>query len=418
MEEEVRLEILHQNSDRKRRGLPELEVIVKGELLRRFFDLQDELWPTKLSFEKEILELYLSDGHGYLDKPKLTTFLEGVLFQGGLKQVEITRKMASAAIFTSYALSPYSALENHVALVEGWTILLSCMISLAEKTRLPPRTWKDQAEIVLHAIDNYLEDLYVELMQAKHFVTGDPLVDAPFYRARFTWLLSLLCIFMIRKKRINPKWDPEDWMVRFVVDNQRQLELWGEGAVPQLLAVIWWFDIMQYEHLADRLLFAITKGIVGSNNKGNGLLDPYHPLAKVVMIKQGLGEQDTQSIYKNRSYVLEGLIELLVRRGWRGALAEIWRPLTSIHNARFDPERTYQYCLWHCEEGLMQTSFPQSPQSWAHLVQQSSTHNINNIPKYLQKNPDILLLFLIVYPHRLQTDVMKYLDSIYHQVRS
>jgi hypothetical protein len=175
---------------------------------------------------------------------------------------------------------------------------------------------------------------------------------------------------------------------------------------------------MQYEHLADRLLFAITKGIVDINNKGNGLIGPYHPLAKVVMIQQGIDEQETHSIYKNRSYVLEGLIELLVRRGWRGALAEIWRPITSIHYARFDPERTYQYCLWHCEEGIMQTSFPQSPQSWANLVQQSSTHNINNIPKYLQKNPDILLLFLIVYPHRLQTDVMKYLDSIYHPVRS
>lgn len=414
LDEEVRVEIVNRNSDWKRRGHPELEVIVKGDLLARFIKLQDDLWPLHLSFEKELLEFYMADGHGYLDKPKFAAFIESLLIRDDLSRAEISRRLASSAIFGAYALSPFADLDNHVALIEGWVIYLASIIALAEKKDIPTQNWEDQANLALQAIENNLADLSDELEETKYFVAGNSLVDAPFYRGRLTWLISLMCVHSIWKKRVQPDWQPEVWVNGFVLNNLSRLELWGEAATPQFLAVIWWLDTMQLEHLADRILFEMVKGIVGVHRKGAGLSDPYHHLGEVVMMRQGIIETVRPENFKGRSYVLESLIELLVRRGWRGALAEIWKPITAIHYALFEPDSSSQYCLWHCEDGKMYITIPKSPQSWHELQEKASTCNLTKIPEFLQNNPEILMLFLIVYPHRIQTDVVKYLDGIYY----
>jgi len=53
------------------------------------------------------------------------------------------------------------------------------------------------------------------------------------------------------------------------------------------------------------------------------------------------------------------------------------------------------------------------PQSWRELQEDSNKIDLSYIPKVLSENPQILLLFLIVYPHRITEDVIKYLDKAF-----
>jgi len=412
LDEEVRVEITNRNADRKRRQYPELSTILKGELLARFSNIHTDLWPMQLTSEKELLELYLADGTGYLDKPKFAGFLETLLLNGDTtKKIEGQRNLASAALFASYALSPFTIAENNIAIVEGWVIFLACLIAFVEKNHLDEKNWRDTVHIAEGAIEMALFDLTEELQKRTDFITGNSLVDAPFIRGRITCLLGFVSAYILLMVQQKPDTKIDEWFSNFLITNQRLLLLWGEYATPQFMAIYWALKPLGYSILADRLIFSMLKGIIEQNINKNGIPDPYHPLSEVVLTSLGLSDTQHEETYKGRSYSLDSLIQLLARRGYRGALAENWRQITLLHFAEFEPETAWQYCLWHCEDGVFHETMPKAPQSWKELVDKASSINLEKIPTYFLDNPAILLLFLLVYPHRLQPDVVKYIDK-------
>lgn len=411
LEEEVRVEITNQNSDRKSRSLPELQTIVKGELINRFIKIHTNLWPLQLESEKELLELYLSDGTGYLNKAKFAGFIEDLLMKNiGRKEIIGQRILASASIFASYALLPFALVGNHVALIEGWTIYLSCLIAYVEKNRLNKKHWLNSAKIAEDEIEFILSELCKELKSIKHFVAGNPLVDAPFYRGRLTWLLGYVSSYFLLKKQQNSEIIDEVWFSEFIFSNQSSLLLWGEAATPQLLAVYWALKALKYNNLADRLLFAMFKGVLEKTTH-EGIPDPYHNLGEIVLSASGLTDNILNEHFAGRTYSLESFLQLLTKQEYRGILEENWKIITHLQFVNFEPEKTWQFCKWSCENGTFHEVVPKSPQSWQELVDTTKIINIKRIPTYFQKKTALLLILLIVYPHRLFPDAVKHLDN-------
>lgn len=412
LDEEVRVEITNRNSDWKRRKCPELSTIVKGELLVRLTHIHTDFWPTQLVSEKDLLELYLSDGTGYLDKAKFAGFIDNLLLNSNtLSKIDGQRILASTAIFTSYALSPFTQAENHVAIVEGWTIFLATLVAFVEKHQFNEKYWSNIAEIAKEAIVIALNDLCEELKSRNDYVSGNPLVDSPFYCGRMTWLLGFVSTNLILQKRQNPEVDLDDWYSSFLLANQRSILLWGEAAIPQLLAIYWALVTLGDTYTADQLIFKIIRGIISQNIDNAGLPDPYHSLGEVVLTSSGLIDKYQEEIFRYRTYSLDSLIQLIARHGYRGVIAELWKQITLLRFTEFEPENAWQYCRWHCEDGVFHETQPETPQSWRELLNKASKANIEKIPVYFRNNPIMLLVFLIVYPHRIRPDVVKYLDS-------
>ena len=142
-----------------------------------------------------------------------------------------------------------------------------------------------------------------------------------------------------------------------------------------------------------------------------GLPDPYHELAEVISEQYGISENLGPENYRGRSYTLECLVHLFARRGWRQQLRLLWPGITKLHYAEFQPALTWQYCLWESEEGKLLTVQPKMPQSWTELRDQARQVDVSIIPKLFQRYPELLLLFISVYPHRLTTEVAKFLDD-------
>ena len=340
VDEEVRVEIAGRNSDWQRRLHPELNLIVKGEMLTRFMRIHTDLWPEQLTSEKDLLELFLANGNGYLNKAKLAHFLENLLLnQKTTTRAEGPRNSASAAIFTSYALSPFTQTENFIAIIEGWAIFLSCLIAYSEKYQLDEKYWADSAHIAEEAIEIALSDLLDELKVRKNFIAGNALVDAPFYPGRLTWLMSYISILALWQKQKNTDWTPEEWILNFLVPNKNSLLYWGEAATPQFLAIAWALQTIGLPYIADRLIFEVFKAIIDQNTiNDEGLPDPYHGLGEVVLTQTGLSDNQQEENYKGRSYSLDAIIQLLARRGFRGVLEEFWKQVTEVFFVEFEPE--------------------------------------------------------------------------------
>lgn len=411
LEEEVRVEIANRNTDWQRRHCPELITILKGELLTRFTSIHDDLWPLQLQSEKELLELYLADGQGYLDKAKYSHFLEGlVLKNGNPTKIEGQRILASVALFASYALSPFTQVQNHIAIIEGWTIFIACAIAFIEKYQIDKRFWRNTIQIAEDTIKFSLNNLFEEVKTLKYYDAGNTLVDAPFYRGRLTWISGYISALLIMRWQSKEEIDPDGWFSNFILSIQKLLLLWGEAAIPQFLSIFWALNLLEFPHLADRLLYAMYKGILDKAN-AEGIPDPYHFLGEIVLSISGLSDKAFKEDFSGRSYSLDSIIQLLTRREFRGVLAENWKKTTYVHLVEFEPDEKWDYCTWYCEKGVFHESMPKTPQSWAELFKKSYSLNLEKIPKYYVDNPTMLLIYIIAYPHRLCPEVIKFLDN-------
>jgi hypothetical protein len=398
LDEEVRTEIETRNIDWNNRKLPKLEVIVKGELLQRFKSLQSNFWPENLSYERDLLGFYLADGASNINKKGFSRFVSSLLPLNGENPGNqiCKRSLASAGIFTAYALMPFEQQQNHASIVE--------------KHLLEEKYWRGSFEIASHAIENSLENLWGELKNRKHFTEGNPLVDGLFYRGRMTKLLGLASAYGIIKSHQDTNWKSEE-VYKFISEHQKEVILWGEAAAPQILALYWFLKINSLSYNSDYLLFDMIGAICQVNEQANGIPDPYHDFGEIMETLLKLSETSTPEIYKGRSYILESLIQLFARREWRGALADMWNLITHIDFAEFIPPNPSDFCFWYLEDGLFKLTKPEMPQSWKKLQEQAKKTDTSNIPNLLKENPGLLLLFSIVFPHRLNKNVVKFLDD-------
>jgi hypothetical protein len=413
LDEEVRIEITDRNRDWENRGLPPIVTIVKGELLARFLKLHNNLWPKELVADKNLLELYLSDGTGYLDKPKLANFLWTVL-QGAnaSTKAEQIRSLSSLALITEYAISPFVEKKNFVAIIEAWIVYLASITAFTTKNKIPEKNWKTNFYLALDAIDQAFSDLLVEISGRKYLVEGNPLVDSHFYHGRITWLTGLISCYALWKKSVDKDW-VEEKAYSFVTANQKYIRLWGEAAIPQMLSTSWYLKSCGIEHRASGLIDAIARGLCATNLEpnGKGLADPYHGLGEVVINNIGLSDTLQKENFKGRSYFLESIILLLTRWRWRGVLEELWPNVTRIDFVEYKTDQPWEFCIWHTESGKLTVHQPKFPQSWKELQEEANTIELSYIPKALSENPSLLMLFLIVYPHRVTKDVIKFLDD-------
>jgi hypothetical protein len=413
LDEEVRNEIKNKNPELIRRGLPILETIVKGEFLSRLIQAHSDLWPYELSNDKDLLELYLADGKGYLDKPKLSKFLEHLILDVSMKsKAESSRVLASSAIFTSYALSPFYREGNHVAVIEGWLIYLGILVAFIEKNRVAKKFWSTSSMLAQDAIEFAFLDLFEELKTREILVEGNALVDAPFYKGRITWLIGLISAFLLWKSKTLKDADLEKWALDFISKHLNEMQIWGEGAIPQFLSTIWCFSNHGLSHVGDRLLYSILLAILKADNDG-GLPDPYHTIGDVILSSYNLSSSIGNENFKGRSYSLNLILMLLTRRGWRGALAEKWKSITKIMFAEFIPQHNWEFGLWNCDNGKLINLHPRTPQSWKELVEEANQSSFPHIPLFFQQNPELFLLFLITVPHRLTSEITIFLDKYF-----
>jgi hypothetical protein len=75
----VRREIQDRNRAYRRRGLPVLNLILKGDLLRDFIGIHGRFLPSEPNDFRRFLELYLSDGGALPSEKRLSDFLVSIL---------------------------------------------------------------------------------------------------------------------------------------------------------------------------------------------------------------------------------------------------------------------------------------------------------------------------------------------------
>ena len=422
--EEVSRAIDDRNQAWKDQNQPHLETVVRGELLEKAKRLGSDLWPTELTDIKTLLEMFLENGQGVLPKEKLASLFESTFPLKPLdneskpSKKHCERVIASAALLCTIAISSFSDENNHVAEIEAWVLYLSYVLALAERWKLSAKAYENEFEIATHSIYNSLANLCTEIRDRRDLIEGDVLADPYVYRIRLTWLLGLMSIYALwRGGKEEPKDDVDNFLRQFCQEKRHLLALWGEAAIPQFLAFFWYFRKIIGTMEPDFLLSDLISSICQQNgpNSKTFLANPYYEaediLPHIFASILGPGEDSLDETFIGRSYALEGLVHLFVRRNWKQHMKILWPGVSRLRFVSFTLKKPWDFYRWKNKNGARKDVSPKKRQDWEELRELASESDGACIPPSIKKHPILLLLFLCVYPHRMNAEILRWLDT-------
>jgi hypothetical protein len=395
-----------------------LETIVGGELLRDFIDLGTNLWPSELSQSKDILELFLQDGKGPLQGAKLCGLLQATLqLDVGRRpgQSSCRRAFSSAGLLTAIAASEHTMERNHAAQLEAWTLYCCHVLAVAERWSLPKSVWMPALLVAKSTIWSLLQDLVEELRERKSLIEGDPVNDNLFRKVRITRLVGLVSLFALWKRAEGETGENDEFAKEFCGKHRDSLWLWGEGAVPLLLAFYWFWRKVDATPAIDHLLSALISGICEANGPqsppDNALPNPYYSELEVLAARLGIAEEPIEEDFRKHSYTLESIVHLFARLNWKMQMTMLWPSITHVWFNRFEPAAKWQCFLWRTNEGTHWDVAPRYPKQWSELRAEAEECDGNSVPGVIRDNPILLALILCMCPHRLTADVARWLDT-------
>jgi hypothetical protein len=422
IEEEVVRAIQDMNASWQHQGLDwELKTIVRGEMLGMAQELGASLWPTEPFNVKTFLDVYFFDGRACLPKHLLCTLLDEVFGLGSsedISQANCRRRMASAALLCASATSAFQTERNHVATIEAWVLYVAYVHCLAGRHGLPSAGFSAEVALACSAIRDALEDLVDEIGEREHLYEGDLKFDGGFLRPRVTKVMALISALGLWLMRSGSRDDDRvDSLRDLFLKNTRHLLLWGEAATPELLACFWFWRAVVGDVAPEAHLRHLAMGIVERNQPGqeNPLTSPYYSIDHKLRMDLGLpmdseGSEHEDS-FAGRSYTLQGVVYLLARLRWKQTLKNLWPEITHIDWVTFRPDQQEDFWRWSVSAGGYELRNPTMTQDWSRLLAEASRDCEDAIPAAVRADPVLLLLFTLVCPFRLNSEVVRWLDT-------
>jgi hypothetical protein len=440
LEEEVSLAITQRNKQNKRRNQPILHVITGGEIIGKAINLKDNIWPTEIKLVNELLELYLKNGKGFLEKEKLSNLIFNTLpfkYKNGKKpsRASCYRAVSSSALLTSIATKSYKEANNYYAEIESWAIYLSHVLSLVERWGLSENKVKNEIEIAKISINNALKNLIDELREKSSITEGNPFVDHPFKKPRVILIMSLLALyyFLIQAEVVeNETEETVDFIKSFIEENFREIEIFTEAQIPQILLIYWFKRSTSGTAKSDFILKYFVEMISTRNQPNSKISIPttYYEVKDIIPhiienhlnsflpIQSNFGVEPIDDSFNGSSYTVKALLHLYTRLNWKQYTRFLWPPITKMSFEKFEPENTWEFYLWRVKNGSNYSEQPKPRKSWSELRDEAKENSGDIVPELLKKHILFSLVFLIVYPHRFHESYIRWLDTKIYEINS
>ncbi|MGO4478047.1 hypothetical protein AB4Z32_17505 [Massilia sp. 2TAF26] len=400
----------------------QLELLSRGDLLAWVKDSNVQVWPSELVNIKGLLEMALHDGRDLLPLGRLASLLEEILAlrdtDNALRQAELYRAVSSAALVTGICLNNFEDAENHLAVAFAWVLFSVNVIGACTRAALPPNgRVKAALDLADEAIKDALVALFDEANDNPSLVEGDPFADVELQnwrRCLLNSLFSALCYFPDESEEARQRKNS----IREWIKSSTGAYVWGEGAVPASL--IHWFALRELtgdnDAWFEKQVGALLRLIMSSNQikSDRALPVPYYDFATILRARLGLLPTDESVAFQadsfaGNSFMAEGLMHLLAAMGDKEECVSAWANFTRLGHKRFVPDVAWQYCLLHAEGGVEETRQYRSTYEWSQLLDDACKTNCTYLPSVLKDRRHILMLWVIMFPYRMTSDIVRVL---------
>jgi hypothetical protein len=412
--DEVRTIIGDMNEDNKRRnrGWAYLDVIEKNELLKMFIEAQGSFLPTELANFARFLEFFTADGREFLDKEKLSAFLDEAVFQNEKSKANQRNAIIGSAILLAEMLRSYQAVNNHYAQFEAWMLLCAHMIHFADTQGMNRKDWEDSLKLAADEAKWRLRELRDEALGRDDFFEGNAMGDGgALYRARLSLVIGALAAITCDDRDNHDGQELEKLLTRFdamIRENSARLLYWGESAFPFFYWIIRYCECRESGNRA--LLAILLEAIVDKSSDENaGVPDPYYSVRQVIENMLGVEQHFQTTQFVGRSWSLRPLVEMAARRGMREDVAAFWNPISKLACREFVLAEEVDFFRWLSPKGSNHSMQMAGTQSWKALVDEASNRTF---PDIWSEHRGLMGLLFLVYPHRLSPQFVHFLDNL------
>jgi hypothetical protein len=403
-------------------GPNRIELWPRGQLLEMATRLGSSLWPSELEDMNTLLELLVHRGDDLLPIDKLHRLLRRLLRLEDsdaqkIRAREVKRSVTSAAVLTAVALRNFSGKENHFAVLSAWVLFISYAIAACERHQVSfDRAARKSVQIAKTAILVALASMCDEIISNKGLAPDRGPEIAPMLRARGTLLYGLMSLYWLWAS--EDEWPNENHadFLRSWIPRNYQHSLWGEGAIPQMLAHYWFLSRTDAGWNSEYLLASLLSAVVSLNTNYSQQIfpSPYFSFEDTMRHQLwpflGSGPDPLQDeTASGSSYLTEGLLHLVVRSNMKQTIKSIWPSITQLGLMRYEPDNEWQYCLYRNEggQGIMGQAPP--TKAWSDLVEEARDCRVVRVPAPLLAEKFILALFVLILPYRATPEVLRYL---------
>jgi hypothetical protein len=398
-------------------GQPErkLQIIARGTLLSWARELGEALWPSELSDLNALLELMIFDGKENLPLAKIHSLLvrnlrlrpEDKSF-GSL--ASFRRHVTSSALILSLSIRAFQQEKNHYAIMGAWLFYSVYTLASCEKWGHSPDEVAANLQISNDAIFLSLQNLANETLERKFLIEGDALVDAAFFRQRYTLLVALISLYWFWAKHLD--WltlEAETAIEKFLPRNHQLHSLWGEAAVPQFLIHLWYICETSSSNEYGYYLASLTTALIELNstpNPSTNLASPYYAFDDILRhqlagtLFDAADDIIREDSFAGSTYYALPLLHLLVRTNLKRECKRIWPDFSKMASREFCPSPRWAYYMWRTDFGENILHQHKSTKEWDELVTEACDCSASEIPEHLKQQPFLFMLFVILCPHR------------------
>jgi hypothetical protein len=411
----VKLEINARNQTWKKRRYNPLQLILKDKLFRIFVDLQGKFLPTNPEDFENYLRLYLTDKKGFIDKAAFSSFLNSFLpLKRRIRRPEAPRVCAATAILANYILSGYQKVDNHLAVAEGWMLVIVYLLRLLEDSpSCSEKDWFPSLNLCVESWQIAVSSLVNETLASQNWIEGNYAVDHFVFHHRRVVLMGYLAAYALYRREIGDSIQEEDQILMAISKNLDPLYFWGESAAPFIFAAVLflWFKGQERRAISKAIEIIQFITIHNRNKKQLGIPDPYYDGVSLLqewhMGKQVIGDRQS---FVGRSFSLRVFVEFVARRNWKRSLKTLWYEITEIDYCEFKPDTPKDTYFWRVEKGTLIIRRWARPEHWQKLLEMAELP-IDPCNLLMKKFPQLVLPFLLVYPHRLTPDLARFSEK-------
>jgi hypothetical protein len=397
-----------------------LNAITIGQLIAKSIEIESEFWPPNPEYSRDIFEAYLDDGRRVLNKERLSRVLQGMVTDtgSGLKESQLVRLSHSMMLLTSLLTRSHSREANWIAQIEAWVICLAICQSAWVRNGLVQKVSASRiTNFVVSVIDTLLRALRDECFENPdlHSSKGHFDIAYDITPVKSAWLLGFLSVYALKCRETGMADDITENLVDTITSAKHtRPRVWGEASIPQLLALYFLERCrnatLNSEGLPADLMHCI---LVANSPKCEGPFpSPYIDANTYLTFLHGDNKSKvSEMISDQHSYWLEPIVDMLATQLYRQTIALNWDSISRIRVEEFEPCTPADFLFWKCEQGTNRSRNWPATQSWAELKTQSKCVDLRKIPAVLTEHAWLTLLFLIVFPHRKERNLVHWLDE-------
>lgn len=394
-----------------------IELVDYHALVRRFVDAGTVVLPTSPKDYASFLSIYLEPGQDYLKEKKLTNLLTNLPLHTGTIG-EQRRRTAASLMIVGQAISSKIQAKNSWAQALAYTHVLTNILRNASLYSWDRSIWEVSAKAAASETIASIQALAIEAMAHDNLVEGQLLGDGGFvWRSRLTILVGVVALNCLLHRINGLEFDETDSHL-FIEKHKHLVYLWGESCAPFIYCIYWMLKLNASTCIdgENYLAMLYCRTVCKSNNsKSGGIPNPYHDIESCLSMAASLSEHASKKErFRGSTYTVLPAIHSLRRCMRRQLLNIFWHDVSELASMTMEFDTPADYLQYEARHGKLRSSFFPRPTSWRTLGDEAGRLDPSKREFYnsaFHGNLDWILIFLVCHPHRLNKDIVHYVEQ-------